>query len=60
MNQTENQNSQERVCCLPGYENFDTVEISKRIPKVFYLKSTEILREEQRKKKGVIIWKNAG
>lgn len=59
MNQVSNTSPKERVCCLPGYEDFDTASISKRLPRVFYLKSIEELREEKRKKEGVIVWTDA-
>lgn len=45
---------EDKVCCLPGYENFDTREISKRMPRRRGLKSTTELRWEKELREGKI------
>lgn len=43
-----------RVSCLPGYENFDTVDIAKRMPRRQYLKSIKELRFEKEHKEKIL------
>jgi hypothetical protein len=38
-----------KVSCLPGYENFDTKSIAQRLPKFFHLKSSRELQMEKDK-----------
>ncbi len=45
---------EDRVCCLPGYESFDTLAISKRMPKRKALKSIKELRWEKELQKGKV------
>jgi len=41
-----------KVSCLPGYENFDTKSIAQRLPKFFHLKSSRELQMEKDKREG--------
>jgi hypothetical protein len=46
--------TENRVSCLPGYENFDTLAISKRMPRRRALKSIKELRWEKELREGKI------
>jgi hypothetical protein len=51
-------NPEKNVCCLPGFESFDTASIAKRMPKRKYLKSIKELRFEKEARGKV--YKHAG
>jgi hypothetical protein len=50
-------NKQEKVSCIKGFEDFDTISIAKRLPKRRHLKSVKELtwEKEERLKNKLLI-----